>query len=124
MTIERESHQSTAFRLRAHLAAVATRGLPITYRDAAMALQLTPPHTIRQIAEVLEQLMAEDAAADRPFIAALVISRVHNGMPAPRFFELAANLGRFEGNPTGTEAWVFHAAELKATLDYWTRAAH
>ena len=121
MTVEHESPQSLVLRLRAHLVSVAMQGSPITYQEAAVALQLTPPNTIQQITEALEQLMVEDAAADRPLIAALVISRVHGGLPAPRFFELAAELGRFAGTATGPEAWLFHAVELKAVLAHWTQ---
>jgi hypothetical protein len=44
-----------------------------------------PPHSIHQVTEALERLMEEDAAADRPFIAALVISKTRDGLPAPGF---------------------------------------
>jgi hypothetical protein len=47
--------------------------LPITYQKAAKGLLLSPPNTIHQITEALEQFMVEDAAADHPFIAAMVI---------------------------------------------------
>jgi hypothetical protein len=42
-------------------------------RFMANALQILPPHSIHRVTEALERLM-EDAAADRPFIAALAIS--------------------------------------------------
>jgi len=103
-------------RLRAHLQALATLRLPITYRDVAKAMQLSPPHTIHQVTEALEQLMAEDAAADRPFIAAMVISKWRGGLPAPGFFDCAARLGRFAGNATGPDARVFYAGEFNAVL--------
>ena len=57
----------------------------------------------------LERLMEEDAAADRPFIAALAISRARGGLPAPGFFDCARRLGRFAGDPEGQDAWSFHA---------------
>jgi site-specific recombinase XerD len=59
----------------------------------------------------LGYLMEEDAAADRPFIAALVISKARGGLPAPGFFECARRLGRFAGDPDTQAAWSFHAAE-------------
>ncbi|MFT7049211.1 MAG: hypothetical protein ACJAZE_001605 [Halioglobus sp.] len=108
-----------ARRLRAHLQALATLRLPIIYREAAKDLLLTPPNTIRQLTEALEQLMAEDAAADRPFIAAMVISKWRGGLPAPGFFDCAARLGRFAGDATGHDARVFHAVELNAVLALW-----
>ncbi len=63
--------------------------------------------------------MAEDAAADRPFIAAMVIGKARGGLPAPGFFDCAARLGRFSGDATGPEARVFHAVEFNAVLALW-----
>ncbi len=108
-----------ASRLRAHLQTIAALRAPTTYRDLARAMQLSPPHTIHQVTEALEQLMAEDAAADRPLIAALVISTWRGGLPAPGFFDCAAQLGRFAGDARGPEARVFHAGEFNAALAQW-----
>jgi hypothetical protein len=63
--------------------------------------------------------MAEDAAADRPFIAAMVISKARGGLPAPGFFDCAARLGRFTGDATGPSAGVFHAAQFSAAVALW-----
>jgi len=118
-TVEDSAPETLARRLRAHLQTLATRRLPITYQEAAKGMFLSPPNTIHQVAEALEQLMAEDAAADRPFIAAMVISKARGGVPAPGFFDCAARLGRFAGDATGLDAWSFHAVELYATMDFW-----
>jgi len=67
----------------------------------------------------LEQIMAEDAAADRPFIAAMVISKARGGLPAPGFFDCAARLGRFAGDATCLDAWAFHAVEINAAVAFW-----
>jgi hypothetical protein len=83
------------------------------------ALELTPPNTIRQVTEALEQLMREEPAMNRPFIAALIISRAWGDLPAPGFFDCAAHLGRFDGDATGPEARAFHAAELNAAINFW-----
>ena len=69
--------------------------------------------------EALERLMEEDAAADRPFIAALAISKAHGGLPALGFFDCARRLGRFAGDPQGQDARTFHAAELNAVFARW-----
>ena len=122
-TIEDNSPETLPRRLRAFLQVVATRRLPITYREAAKGLALVPPNTIHQVAEAVEQLMAEDAAAGRPFIAALVISRARGGLPAPGFFECATRLGRFAGDATGQEAWAFHGEEFNAAVAFWGGAA-
>lgn len=73
--------------------------LPMTYQQVAASLGLIPPRTIQQVAQALEQLMRDDAAAHQPFIAALVVSRRGEGMPAAGFFELAVALGRFPADP-------------------------
>ena len=105
--------------VRAFLDNFAKRRIPITYQELAEALQISPPHSIQQVTEALERLMEEDAAADRPFIAALVISKVRGGLPAPGFFDCARRLGRFAGDPDGQDAWSFHAAELNTVFARW-----
>lgn len=82
---------------------------------------LSPPQTIHQVTEALEQLMAEDAATDCPFIAAMVVSKWRSGMPAPGFFDCAARLGRFAGDATGSDARLFHALEFNASVALWAR---
>ena len=62
-------------RLRTLLEQLPDDAVPITYQQAAEALGLTPPRTIQCVALALETLMREDVAADRPLIAALVVSR-------------------------------------------------
>ncbi len=91
----------------------------ITYQELANALQILPPHSIHQVTEALERLMEEDAAADRPFIAALALSKARGGLPAPGFFDCARRLGRLAGDPAGQEARTFHAAELNAVFARW-----
>ena len=107
-----------AVRVRKHLQNTARQSIPITYQALAKALGLTPPNTIHQLTEALEQLMREDAAVDRPFIAALVISSACGDLPAPGFFDCAARLGRFDGDATGPEARAFHAAEFNAAIKF------
>ncbi len=102
---------------------IAQRRVPITYRELAKALGLAPPNTIHQVTEALEHLMAEDAAADRPFIAAIAISKACGGLPAPGFFDCARRLGRFAGDEAGAEAWDFHAQEFNAAVSFWAAAA-
>ncbi len=99
-------------RLRENLRIVAALETTVTYHQAARGIDLAPPHVIHSISQLLEELMAEDAHRSHPFIAALVVSRARNGLPALGFFETAARLGRFSGDPFGDEAVAFHAAEL------------
>lgn len=114
--------ETLAARLRAYLQALAGQRLPVTYREVAKVLQLQPPNTIHQVTQALEQLMAEDATAARPFIAALVISKWRAGLPAPGFFDCSARLGRFAGDAAGPDARAFHSAEFNAALDLWAPA--
>ena len=109
----------THARVRAFLENFAKRQIPITYQELATVLQIAPPHSIHQVTEALELLMEEDAAADRPFIAALAISKARGGLPAPGFFDCARRLGRFTGDPAGQDAWSFHAAELNSVIARW-----
>ena len=106
-------------RMRAYLTELARRRGTMTYRDLARALQVQPPNTIRQVAGALEVLMQEDLTNGVPFLAALVVSRVGNGLPAPAFFFFAGSLGRFEGSGTGPETPIYHAQELKSAWDHW-----
>ena len=120
ISLDDKPTNALARRLRVHLQALAAQRLPITYRDLVKAMLLSPPHTIHQVTEALEQLMAEDAVADRPFIAAMVISKAR-GLPAPGFFDCAARLGRFAGDATGPDARVFYAGEFNASVALWER---
>jgi hypothetical protein len=95
-----DDRMPTHARVRAFLENGAKRRIPITYQELAKALQILPPHSIHRVTEALERLMEEDAAADRPFIAALAISKARGGLPAP-------------------DAWSFHAAELNAVFARW-----
>ena len=106
----------THARLRGFLENVAKRRIPITYQELAKALQILPPYSIHRVTEALERLMEEDAAADRPFIAALAISKTRGGLPAPGFVDYAERLGRFAN---GQDARTFHAAELNAVFARW-----
>jgi Fe-S cluster biogenesis protein NfuA len=87
---------------------------PVTYAALAAALDLRPPHAIGRAAAALEATMREDAAAGRPFLAALVVGRARGGVPAPGFFDTAAALGR--GPRSGEDDRAFHAREMAAAL--------
>jgi hypothetical protein len=113
---ERKNRLPTHASVRAFLESAAKRRILFTYQEVAKALDILPPHSIHQVTEALERLMEEDAAADRPFIAALAISKARGGLPAPRFFDCAGRLGRFTD---AQDARTFHAAELNAVFARW-----
>lgn len=112
-----------ALRVRVHLCVIAGQATPITYSALARALDLAPPNTIHQLTIALESLMEEDAAADRPLIAALVVSKARGGLPAPGFFDCARRVGRFDGDPAGPECAAFYAAEFHRADAFWRAAA-
>ena len=126
MTVMPESNvptmQRLAGRIRVHLQGIALRGETITYKALAEALELEPPNRIHQITEALEWLMREDAANRHPFIAALVISRARGGLPAAGFFDIAEELGRFDGDPSSPDATASHSAMLAAAATFWSVA--
>lgn len=105
-------------RMREILLTVAARGGTITYRDLAGSLGLEPPGVIRRVAALLEAAMSDDARAGRPFLASVVVSRAE-GLPRRGFFEHAAALGRFRGDPEGPEAKAFFQEEVDAARSYW-----
>lgn len=109
-------------RLREILTEVASRGETITYRQLAECLGLEPPGIIRRVAALLEASMVEDARAGRPFAATVVVSRAE-GQPRRGYFQWAAELGRFRGNPDGAEARDFFQAELREARSYWGKRA-
>ena len=94
----------------------------VTYRDIASALEVPPPNTIHQVTDALEHLMEEDAAARRPFIAALAVSGTLGDLPRRGFFDCASRLGRFDGDPDGQDARPYHANELNSAFAYWGSA--
>lgn len=104
----------TAETLRPYLERLAREGRIVTYREAAAELAVSPPHTIHQVTQALEATMDADAAAGRPFAAALVVSKTRDGLPAPGFFAKARALGRYDGPDHGAAATAWHALELEA----------
>lgn len=112
-----------ALRVRGYLCRIAGQATPITYQALAKALGLSPPNTIHQLTVALECLIEEDAAAARPLIAALVVSKARYGLPAPGFFDCARRVGRFDGDPSGSEDSAFYAAEFKEAVEFWRVAA-
>lgn len=104
----------TAADLRAYLEGLAASGRTATYHEAALDLGIPAPQSIHKLTRLLEETMAEDAAAGRPLLAAFVVSRTREGLPAPGFFARAKALGRYDGPERGPEARAFHERELAA----------
>lgn len=83
--------------LERRLAALAAAGETITYGQLAKDLGLRMADLTTQ----LEELMEEDAAQNRPFRAALLRQRLSpDHLPAPGFFQKAAELGHPTDDPT------------------------
>ena len=99
----------------------ASAGKPLTYAEAARALDLTPPNTIHRTAMALEALIAADIANNRPLLATFVISRNRGGLPAPGFFACAAEHGRCPYNADTATCETFYREELQRAIDYYRR---
>lgn len=113
---QRDTKPDIAPQVRALLAKAPDEALPMTYQQVAQALGLSPPRTIQRVAQALEQLMAEDVAAERPMIAALVVSRRGDDLPAAGFFQRAVALGRFPAETSQHK--VLYLAERERALRY------
>lgn len=81
-------------RVRAHLEGLNENDAPITYGALARALGLWAPGSVGKVTRALETTMRQDAAADRPFIAARVVNRGHGNLPGKGYFDLASALSR------------------------------
>ena len=111
--------EALALRVRRYLCQIAGSEIPVTYQALAKALDLSPPNTIHQLTVALEYLIEEDAAAEHPLIAALVVSKARQGLPAPGFFECAQRFGRHDGATSGPESSVFFTEEYNKAVEFW-----
>jgi hypothetical protein len=88
-------------RLEEKLAALAAAGETVGYGDLARDLGLRMADLTAQ----LETLMEEDAAQGKPFRAALLRQRLSpDNLPAPGFFQKAAELGHPTDDPAAFTA--------------------
>jgi len=106
-------------RLRTELRLLAAARATVTYADLAVRAAVPPPHTIHRLTEALEDLVREDAAAGRPLLAALAVSRGALALPGRGFFQLVRHLGLYDGTDRGPEAAAWHAAECGRVWDHW-----
>ena len=67
--------------------------------------------------------MEEDAAAGRPLLAALCVSKTKSEIPAPGFFEKALALGVYSGSVDGSDALAYHASELRRVYAFYENGA-
>jgi len=100
-------------RLRAALEQARRERRTITYLQAADAVGVEPPQRIHKLSRLVEILLKQDVNAGKPPLAALVVSRVRGGIPAPGFFDRAARLGIFDGRDPAR----FHSNLLASLFD-------
>ena len=98
-------------RVRAHLTGLAPNETPIAYGALARALGLWMPGSVARVTRALETTMRQDAAANRPFIAARAVSRARETLPGQGFFDLARALER--GPQDGESDAQYHLNELR-----------
>ena len=108
--------------LRKRLQQAAAKGVPISYKALAGSLTATSSTNSgisRYMEGALETLMREDATSQRPFLATFVVDPRKGGLPAPAYFRIATELGRFKGNAEELDAWAYHAREFRNAIVYW-----
>ncbi len=105
--------------VRASLMRLAAERRTASYHELATMAAVPPPHRIHRLTLLLEDMIREDHAAGRPLLAACAVSRAHNGIPGPGYFQLLQALGRYHGADRGAQAAACHEAELSAAWDYW-----
>lgn len=105
-----EKERALAASVRTYLDGLSVKNVPVTYGALARALGLWAPGSIRKVTRALEVTMREDAAAERPFIAARAVSRGRDGLPGEGFFQLARALSR--GPDEGESDAEFHVREI------------
>ena len=102
-------------KLKARLAELAALGQTITYGDLAREMALPAP-AIQTLTIMLENLMEQDAAAGRPFLAAMLEGRLGDGLPSLGFFEKAAEL---DANQT-SDPGAFVADQRAALRNFYS----
>ena len=74
-----------------------------------------PKVSMPQLFDALKASMDIDQAHDRPFCAALVVSR-KTILPGSGFFAKAAELGKYDGPPDGEEASQFAKDQMRRVI--------
>ncbi|PKL96088.1 MAG: hypothetical protein CVV18_02985 [Gammaproteobacteria bacterium HGW-Gammaproteobacteria-8] len=103
------SQESELDRLRSMLQQAQHERTTLTYLEVANRMAMEPPRRIHRTTQLIERLLNEDIRAGRPPLAALVVSRIRDGLPAPGFFDRARRLGMDVGDDPGR----FHQALLE-----------
>ncbi len=100
-------------RLKAVLEQARRERRTVTYLQAADAVGVEAPQRIHKLSRLVEILLKQDVDAGNTPLAALVVSRVRGGLPAPGFFDRAARLGVFDGHDPAR----FHSQLLASLFD-------
>ena len=107
----------TAARLSATLDALARAGRTATYAELAVAAGLAGRQRIHRLTLLLEDLAPPDHDAGQPLRASLAVSRARDGLPAPGFFILCREIGRYFGPERGPQAAAFHRIECDRVFE-------
>lgn len=101
-------------RLRNHLESYAKKGETISYRQLAELAEIPSPQVIRQLTDLLENIIREDHAMGiKTSVAGLAVSQATPAIPRAGYFMLLQELGVYNGADEGEQAEAFHTACLQ-----------
>jgi len=97
-------------RLRDHRESQAKKGETISYRQLAELAEIPSPQVIRQLTDLLENIIREDHTAGiNASVASLAVSQAIPAIPRAGYFMLLREQGVYSGADEGEQAEAFHA---------------
>jgi hypothetical protein len=94
-------------------------GKTMTYRQFASEIGIVTAPVIATCVKILEELMKQDARAQRPMLAALVVQQGEAGIPRLGFYQLLKELQLFFGEMQGEDAVCWHKMEINKLKMYY-----
>jgi hypothetical protein len=102
--------------LHRRLVSVARLGRYVIYSEIAplLGLDMSSPADRTEIGRLLGEVSVFEHQLGHPLLSAIVIHR-DNNIPGPGFFQLAQDLGIYDGN----DDLLFFVHEFQRVRDYW-----
>jgi len=94
-------------------------GRILSYREFAAALGISKAPVIAACTKILETIMRQDADAQQPMLAALVVQQGLPRIPRQGFFQQLSQLNLYHGQSSGTSAEQWHLKEIEKLKEYY-----